>query len=176
MQTNFSKAYSSRSNARRAAIKHGIEVPEIVEVGGGFAFVYVAEPVRVAEGVLVEAQTEQLFPVEVVEAEPEVESPAKPNPFAGLINQVIKANEQGEPEKRKKKQSTQVVQNGVRRPKDGGKCAEVWAELDKIHATRMPTMNDVKQLATDKGWNPNNASCEFYCWRKFNGINRTNAK
>ena len=31
-------------------------------------------------------------------------------------------------------------------------------------------VQQVKALAEERGWNPNNASIEFYQWRKFNGI------
>ena len=59
-----------------------------------------------------------------------------------------------------------VEQNGVKRPKDGGLCAAVWAWLD---AHPGATIKDAKAAATDHGWNENNVACEFYAWRKFNG-------
>jgi len=63
-------------------------------------------------------------------------------------------------------------QNGVKRPSVGGKCRAVWDALDAYQAEmeEMPTAKVVKAIAADEGWNPNNASIEFYNWRKFNGI------
>lgn len=64
-------------------------------------------------------------------------------------------------------------QNGIKRPSIGGKCRAIWDALD-AHAETTgddPTAKDVKALAADHGWNPNNASIEFYQWRKFNGVN-----
>lgn len=57
--------------------------------------------------------------------------------------------------------------NGKSRPKAGGKCAEVWNWLDK---NRSATLADVRAAAEKKGWNVNNAACELYAWRRFNGI------
>lgn len=62
-----------------------------------------------------------------------------------------------------------VEQNGIKRPKDGGLCAAVWAWLD---AHPDATIKDAKAAAPENGWNANNVACEFYSWRKFNGISR----
>ncbi len=64
-----------------------------------------------------------------------------------------------------------IEQNGVKRPKDGGLCAAVWAWLD---AHPEATIKDAKAAAPENGWNANNVACEFYAWRKFNGISRPN--
>jgi hypothetical protein len=66
------------------------------------------------------------------------------------------------------------VRNGVKRPKDGGKCAEVWEALDQLHAAGVvPTSKDVRDLATAKpGWNENNAMAELSAWRKFMGLSK----
>lgn len=63
-------------------------------------------------------------------------------------------------------------QNGVKRPSIGGKCRAIWDALDayRTETGEMPTSKVVKALAADEGWNPNNASIEYYQWRKFNGI------
>lgn len=63
-------------------------------------------------------------------------------------------------------------QNGVKRPSAGGMCRAVWDacwEHQKSTET-VPTAQWVKATALEKGWNPNNASIEYYQWRKFNGI------
>lgn len=65
-----------------------------------------------------------------------------------------------------------VEQNGVKRPKDGGLCAAVWAWLD---AHPDATIKDAKAAAPENGWNANNVACEFYSWRKFNGLSRATA-
>jgi len=63
-------------------------------------------------------------------------------------------------------------QNGIKRPSAGGRCRAVWDALDAYRAEtgELPTAKVVASLAADEGWNPNNASIEFYQWRKFNGI------
>lgn len=62
-------------------------------------------------------------------------------------------------------------QNGVTRPSSGTLCGQVWAALDKLRAdTGMATAADLPKIAVDNGWNKNNVMCEFYTWRKFNGI------
>jgi len=62
--------------------------------------------------------------------------------------------------------------NGVKRPSIGGKCRAIWDALDAYRAEtgELPDSKVVKALAADEGWNPNNASIEYYQWRKFNGI------
>ena len=61
--------------------------------------------------------------------------------------------------------------NGIKRPSVGGTCRAVWDALDAAVAEgKTPSAKDVKAMAEAKGWNPNNASIEFYQWRKFHGI------
>ncbi len=63
-------------------------------------------------------------------------------------------------------------QNGIKRPSEGGRCRAVWDALDayRTETGDVPTAKVVAALAADEKWNPNNASIEFYQWRKFNGI------
>jgi hypothetical protein len=65
-------------------------------------------------------------------------------------------------------------QNGIKRPSVGGKCRAIWDALDayREETGELPTSKVVKELAADEGWNPNNASIEFYQWRKFHGIGK----
>ena len=63
-------------------------------------------------------------------------------------------------------------QNGVKRPSAGGLCRAVWDACwahQEITGTP-PTAKEVKAIAEANGWNQNNASIEYYQWRKFNGI------
>lgn len=64
------------------------------------------------------------------------------------------------------------TQNGVTRPSAGGRCRAVWDALSAYQREtgEVPTAMVVRELAADLGFNPNNASIEFYQWRKFNGI------
>lgn len=76
------------------------------------------------------------------------------------------------PKKAAAQKVERVEQNGVKRPKDGGLCAAVWAWLD---AHPDATIKDAKAAAPENGWNANNVACEFYAWRKFNGLSRATA-
>lgn len=66
--------------------------------------------------------------------------------------------------------------NGVKRPSIGGKCRAIWDALDallaELEAGETVTSKMVQDLAKDEGWNKNNASIEFYNWRKFNGFGK----
>lgn len=63
--------------------------------------------------------------------------------------------------------------NGVKRPKDGGLCAQVWSALDALLAAgTTPATKDVRDLATVNGWNQNNAVAELSAWRKFMGLSK----
>lgn len=63
-------------------------------------------------------------------------------------------------------------QNGVKRPSAGGMCRAVWDACwaQQAETGEVPTAKWVKEKAAEMGWNPNNASIEYYQWRKFNGI------
>lgn len=63
--------------------------------------------------------------------------------------------------------------NGIKRPAAGGVCAAVWEYLDANPAC---TAKQVRAAAETHGWNTNNAMCELYTWRKFNGRTRANKK
>lgn len=61
--------------------------------------------------------------------------------------------------------------NGIKRPSIGGTCRAIWDAMDELVAQgETPTAKDVRSMANDRNWNANNASIEFYQWRKFNGI------
>lgn len=63
-------------------------------------------------------------------------------------------------------------QNGVKRPSAGGMCRAVWDACwaQQAETGEVPTAQWVKGKAAAMGWNLNNASIEYYQWRKFNGI------
>lgn len=62
------------------------------------------------------------------------------------------------------------IRNGVRRPIKG-KCAEVWSTLDDIKKQGFEIdIHVVREVAAQKGWNLNNATIEFYGWRKFHAV------
>lgn len=70
---------------------------------------------------------------------------------------------------------TRRVRNGVTEPPVGGKCRAIWEELDKLvlaHKGAVPKVTDVMAAARDSGLNENNARCEYYYWRRFNGYGK----
>lgn len=73
------------------------------------------------------------------------------------------------PEAPKTSKARSEVRNGVRKPIKG-KCAEVWAMLtamQELHPHAAINIADVRAIAETQGWNLNNATIEFYGWRKF---------
>lgn len=69
-----------------------------------------------------------------------------------------------------KSKTRSETRNGVRRPIKG-KCADVWNALDNMLPNNVPTIGNVRDLAKANSWNINNATIEFYAWRKFHGLN-----
>ncbi len=62
------------------------------------------------------------------------------------------------------------IRNGVKRPREGTKCRQVWDAMDKLFAEgETPTSKLMRQLALVVNWNPNNATAELSGWRKFHG-------
>ncbi len=78
------------------------------------------------------------------------------------------------PEAPKASKARSEVRNGVRKPIKG-KCAEVWAMLtamQELHPHAAINIADVRALAETQGWNLNNATIEFYGWRKFHAVTK----
>jgi len=104
---------------------------------------------------------------EVEGEQPAEETPAE-QPAAPAPKQVDRHSGNG-----LKIEKNREERNGVKRPSAGGKCREIWDYLDEVYEGGkgvMPTAKLVKEAAEQCDWNPNNASIEFYQWRKFNGI------
>lgn len=83
---------------------------------------------------------------------------------------VVEVTTQPAPTAPAKSKTRSETRNGVRRPIKG-KCADVWNALDNMLPNGVPTIGNVRDLAKANGWNINNATIEFYAWRKFNGLN-----
>lgn len=125
------KTYSSKSGARKAAKRAGVE-NELINI------------VEHNDGGVVRYGWKMTTPVE---PETVVVEPA--------------------PAKQKKEPVVRVKQNGVTQPAFGGVCRQVWDWLDEHPAA---TAKEVREAAPDMSWNVNNASCEYYAWRKFHGV------
>lgn len=68
-------------------------------------------------------------------------------------------------------QKERLTQNGKTRRSPGTICGNMWDAFDalrKLHGVVIAT--DLPALVDSNGWNKNNVMCEFYAWRKFNGI------
>jgi hypothetical protein len=59
--------------------------------------------------------------------------------------------------------------NGVKRPRENGKCWQVWNHLDQ-HGNM--EAKDLREVAVAKGWNVNNCLIELSQWRKFSGVGK----
>lgn len=83
---------------------------------------------------------------------------------------VVEVTTQPAPTAPAKSKTRSETRNGVRRPIKG-KCADVWNALDNMLPNGVPTIGNVRDLAKANGWNINNATIEFYAWRKFHALN-----
>lgn len=83
---------------------------------------------------------------------------------------VVEVTTQPAPTAPAKSKTRSETRNGVRRPIKG-KCADVWNALDNMLPNGVPTIGNVRDLAKANSWNVNNATIEFYAWRKFHGLN-----
>ena len=118
--------------------------------------------------------------------EPEVAAPAGLLAgLCGIIAGTVTVQEPAAPAPKAEPKTTGLIieknrpeQNGVKRPSAGGLCRAVWDACwahQEITGTP-PTAKEVKAIAETNGWNLNNASIEYYQWRKFNGISGRVAK
>ena len=164
MNTNF-KSYSSKSSAAKGAARLGFS-PDVVYQDTltekwGFDVEVEATPETPAAPPAASPVAALGTPPEAASAPAEAgTTPPAPPADTSAKGTGLKI-EKDRPE-----------QNGVKRPSAGGMCRAVW---DYCDATRTPdgtapTVKQVKEYAVTQGWNENNASIEYYQWRKFNGI------
>ena len=99
--------------------------------------------------------------------------------LCGIIAGTVTLQEPAAPAPKAEPKTTGLIieknrpeQNSVKRPSAGGLCRAVWDACWEHQAAtgNAPTAKEVKAIAETNGWNPNNASIEYYQWRKFNGI------
>lgn len=61
--------------------------------------------------------------------------------------------------------------NGVKRRSAGTVCGAIWDEFDRVQERDGVVLaSSLTEMALTNGWNKTNVQCEFYAWRKFNGI------
>jgi hypothetical protein len=119
-------------------------------MGGTVAPVTPATGVKFVDGKKVDPK------VEAEKAQPRERIEKTPAPF---VPKVIR--------KGYKIETDRPVQNGVKRPSKGTVCGQVWDTFDsttELTAAKLPAIADANK------WNRTNVVCEFYAWRKFNGI------
>ena len=95
-----------------------------------------------------------------------------PTPDAAVQQETpVAAVQQTEPTPTPKR-APREVRNGVPVPREGGLCRAVWDHCAAVqHETgNPPTAAQVRAHAQQVGWNLNNASIEYYQWRKSEGI------
>lgn len=57
-----------------------------------------------------------------------------------------------------------------------GKCAAIWAELDRLRAAgKNPELDDVRKLGVRKRWNENTTRIQFYRWRHDREVGKPSA-
>ena len=128
---------------------------------------------------------EEAAPEAVVTEEVQEEAPVSaPSGLATMVQQMMGANQKKEEERSApaaakrtssglKIEKAREERNGIKKPSVGGQCRAVWDFCDHVASSEGAsevTAKVVRQAAEDKGWNLNNASIEFYQWRKFHGI------
>lgn len=130
-------------------------------------------------GAVVAAAADAQYPAEVVqdvEAVVDADPHAASNALIAQVEQEVAPAVQVAPAQRNtskgvKIEKDRVQRNGVKQPSAGTLCRAVWDELDRAVAAGTPhTAKSIKAHAVQVGFNTNNASIEFYNWRKFNGI------
>lgn len=77
-----------------------------------------------------------------------------------------------QPQKRRQARPVTTRKDTLEKPREGGRCAAVWDELDKL-ADKFgdtPTLQRIQAVAERKGWNENNTRIEYYRWRRAHGV------
>lgn len=142
------KGYSSKRAAIRGAVRIGLDESVVYQDMETEQFGF-----DVPDDTQTEPKQDEYLAGIENRAEPQVEAPVEPAVAVTTTTRKI--------------EKERLEQNGVKMPSAGTLCRAVW---DFCSATPNCTAKDVKTEAEKQGWNANNASIEFYNWRKFNGI------
>jgi hypothetical protein len=63
------------------------------------------------------------------------------------------------------------VDESIKPPKEGTKCAAIWGELDGMRRTgTIPKLENIMTAAQAKGWNPATTKTQYATWRRYHGI------
>lgn len=169
------KTYSNKSNAKRAAIKAGVNLDNVtfVQNAEGWYWEEIAAPVveqAVAEAIAevdTRAEDEALAAVE----QPKTVLKISPNVYTDKVEPV--EPKQAPAGNGLKIERNREERNGIKRPSVGGKCRQVWDACDAQYNNgkgMIPMPKDIKAWAEANGHNCNNAVIELYQWRKFMGF------
>ncbi|CAM0072487.1 hypothetical protein VPHK251G3_0046 [Vibrio phage K251 g3] len=69
-------------------------------------------------------------------------------------------------------QKDREERNGVKRPSNGGKCAQLWDLFDAMYAEKgmVPTPKPAKQRSAELSLDPVTTQVQLYRWREFMGF------
>lgn len=152
------KTYSNKSNAKRAAIKAGVNLDNVT-------FVQNAEGWYWEENAVEQA---------VAAAIAEVDTRAEDEALAAVNLKLVEVEPKQAPAGNGLKiERNREERNGIKRPSVGGKCRQVWDACDAQYNNgkgMIPMPKDIKAWAEANGHNCNNAVIELYQWRKFMGF------
>lgn len=145
------KHYSSKSAAAKGAARNNLEASKVYQNAEGlwgFDVVEAGEPVAPAPDAAPQQETHPLLEA------------------AGYV-----VDTQGATVPKRTIEKDREERNGVKRPSAGGMCRSVWDWCDaNVTGNTIPSAKQVKEAATQHAWNANNASIEYYNWRKFMGV------
>lgn len=148
------KSYSSKSSALKGAKRNQLNTDAVYEKDGqwGFDVVEAGEPVDTS----------------VATQEDRANDPEGVNPD-GTFSEAKETDAMVAPKRTIEKDREE--RNGVKRPSAGGMCRAVWDWCDAhVVDNTIPAAKQVKEAAAQFAWNANNASIEYYNWRKFMGV------
>lgn len=153
------KPYSSKSSAIKGAKRNGVDPADVKQNEAGEWGFNLGEVDSDADAALVHSED--------ATAEDRATDPDGVNPDGSFSPaKEVTATATG-----RKIEKDREERNGVKRPSAGGMCRAVWDWCDAhVSDNTIPTAKQVKEAATENGWNANNASIEYYNWRKFMGV------
>lgn len=192
-----SKEFNSKKSAQAAARRvYGAEYATLVTIDEldekWYVSEIVEEPQTDAEkdAIVADQETPDVTMEPATNAEPSDATTSTDEPdnvapagllagLCGIIAGTVTVQEPDAPAPKAEPKTTGLIieknrpeQNGVKRPSAGGMCRAVWDACwaHQAATSTPPTAKEVKAIAETNGWNQNNASIEYYQWRKFNGI------
>lgn len=161
------KTYSSKANAKRAAVK---------ELSKGRGLTEAEVKAQFADLATIEQHEEGGFYWRAIQTDTKMPALRKDNHIAPATTQTPEAELPKAPDVEPFDPCDPLAglddPSSNRRPSEGTIVREIWDTCDALTEGlgRYPAMSDLRKVQTERGWNNHTMTTQYSRWKQFNGI------